>query len=38
MSDIKVDPFVMYFDMITGMSDERKPTRRFLSQMGNVRR
>ena len=33
MNDIKVDPFAMYFDLITGMSDERKPTRRFLSQM-----
>ena len=33
MSDIKVDPFAMYFDLINGMSDERKPTRRFLSQM-----
>ena len=33
MSDIKVDPFTIFFDLKNGMSDERKPTRRFLSQM-----
>lgn len=30
---LKTDPFSIFFDMKTGMSDERKPTRRFLSQM-----
>jgi glucose-6-phosphate isomerase len=33
MSNIKIDPFSIYFDLANGMSDERKPTRRFLSRM-----
>lgn len=32
-ANIKVNPFTMYFDLKNGMSDERKTTKRYLSNM-----
>jgi glucose-6-phosphate isomerase, archaeal len=31
--DTKVNPFTLYFDLINGQSNDRKPTKRFLSNM-----
>ncbi len=33
MSELNVTPFNMFFDLKTGMSDEKEPTRRILSNM-----
>jgi len=31
--DMKVDPFTMYFDLKSGLSNDKKPTKRYLSNM-----
>ena len=33
MSELNINPFAMYFDLKSGMSDDKKPTKRYLSNM-----